>query len=224
MREPWRSERVPDRSAYAPDHGGAVVASDWRARLPLLTGALVTLRALQAEDAASLFSMLTTEEVSRFISPPPTTLEGFRRFIAWTQEEQTAGRHVCFAVVPRDLTMAIGLFQVRALEPTFETAEWGFALGSPYWGSGMFVDAARLVIDFAIGTLGVHRLEARAAIQNGRGNGALHKLGAVREGVLRRSLLRGGRYLDQLLWTIFHDEWTDGGAAPEPSPTPRNES
>jgi RimJ/RimL family protein N-acetyltransferase len=55
--------------------------------------------------------------------------------------------------------------------------------------------------------LGVHRLEARAALKNGRGNGALRKLGAVQEGVLRRSFLRNGEYLDQALWTILQDEW-----------------
>jgi ribosomal-protein-serine acetyltransferase len=71
----------------------------------------------------------------------------------------------------------------------------------------VFLDGARLVVDFAFGVLGTHRLEARAAVQNGRGNGALRKLGAVQEGVLRRSLLRNGVYLDQVLWTILHDEW-----------------
>ena len=50
---------------------------------------------------------------------------------------------------------------------------------------------------------GTHRLEARAALQNGRGNGALRKVGAVQEGVLRRSFLRNGEYLDQALWTIL---------------------
>ena len=57
--------------------------------------------------------------------------------------------------------------------------------------------------------LGSHRLEARAAVQNGRGNGALRKIGAVREGVLRRSFLRNGEYLDQALWTILAEDWRD---------------
>ena len=42
----------------------------------------------------------------------------------------------------------------------------------------MFMDGARMVVDFAVETLGVRRLEARAAVANGRGNGALRKLGA----------------------------------------------
>ena len=77
-------------------------------------------------------------------------------------------------------------------EPAFDIAEWGFALGAEFWGTGMFVDGAELVLDFAFDVLGVHRLEARAALKNGRGNGALQKLGAMQEGVLRRSFLRNG--------------------------------
>ncbi len=184
---------------------GEVIDTDWRAGLPVLSGKRVVLRELRASDAPSLFAMLTTEEVSRFISPPPTTVEGFERFIAWTLRQRSAGAYVCFAVTVDDT--AIGIFQVRETEPGFGTAEWGFAIGSPFWGTGVFQEGAELVLEFAFNTIGVHRLEARAAVRNGRGNGALRKIGAVQEGVLRKSFLRNGIYLDQVLWAIVDDDW-----------------
>jgi RimJ/RimL family protein N-acetyltransferase len=182
-------------------------SSDWKQALPVLTGSMVTLRELRLSDAASLLSMLSSEEVARFISPPPTTVEGFERFIAWTHRERAAGNYACFAVVPHGMDTAIGIFQVRQLEPGFGTAEWGFAIGSAFWGTGVFMDGARLVIDFAFDAIQTHRLEARAAILNGRGNGALRKVGAVQEGILRKSFLRNGEYLDQALWTILDEDW-----------------
>ena len=63
------------------------------------------------------------------------------------------------------------------------------------------------MVDFAFTHIGTHRLEARAATMNGRGNGALAKLGAAREALLRRSFLKNGEYLDQNLWTIVQDDW-----------------
>ena len=183
-----------------------LASSAWTDRLPVLEGNGITLRELRSSDAASLLALLTTEEVTRFISPPPTTVEGFERFIQWAQRERQCGRYVCFAVVPDGYDTAIGLFQVRQLDPTFGTAEWGFALGSAFWGSGLFVAGAELVIDFAFDVIGVHRLEARAAVQNGRGNGALRKIGAVQEGILKKSFLRGGKQLDQALWAILEDD------------------
>ena len=194
----------------------SVVTTDWRTGLPVLTGTRVTLREMRVSDAPSLFAMLTTEEVARFISPPPTTVEGFERFIMWANRERAAGTYACFAIVPHGMDTAIGIFQVRQIEPAWGTAEWGFAIGSPFWGTGAFSDGAKLVLDFAFETIGVHRLEARAAVQNARGNAALRKLGAVQEGVLRRSFLRNGQYLDQALWAILDEDWQMGLSIPVP--------
>ena len=187
----------------------AVVSSDWRQGLPTLRGGQVVLRELRASDAASLFALLTTEEVARFISPPPSTVEGFVRFIAWTARQRAAGTYACFAVTLRGFDTAIGIFQIRETEPGFGTAEWGFAVGSAFWGTGVFQDGAELVLDFAFETLGVHRLEARAAVLNGRGNGALQKIGAVQECLLRKSFQRNGQYLDQVLYAILDSDWRE---------------
>jgi len=218
-------EKMPFRetpAAVAADSGskpktGVVVSSDWKQGLPVLGSPSVTLRELRMSDAASLLAMLSTEEVARFISPPPTTVEGFERFIAWTHRERAAGRYVCFAVVPARTDTAVGIFQVRQLDLSFDTAEWGFAIGSAYWGTGLFLAGSQLVLNFAFEVVGVHRLEARAAVRNGRGNGALRKIGAVCEGVLRKSFLRNGEYLDQNLWSILDDDWQAARLAAAPT-------
>src|SRR5687767_913398 len=183
------------------------VETNWRHALPVLTSAGVTLRELELTDAPALLAMLTTEEVTRFISPPPTTIDGFERFITWTRLQRAAGSYICFAVVPAGMSTAIGLFQVRSLSSDFSTAEWGFALGSAFWGTGAFSEGARLVVEFAFDTVGIHRLEARASVENGRGNGVLRKLGAVQEGLLRRAFLKNGRYHDQVLWSLIDTDW-----------------
>ena len=105
------------------------------------------------------------------------------------------------------MTTAVGLFQLRSLEPGFGSCEWGFALGSQFWGTGLFVEGARAILNFGVDVLGAQRFEARAAVANGRGNGALRKIGAVQEGVLRRSFLRNGQYHDQVLWSILAEDW-----------------
>ena len=64
-----------------------------------------------------------------------------------------------------------------------------------------------MVVDFAVDVIGMRRLEARAAVANGRGNGALRKIGAVQEGILRRSFLRNGVHHDQVLWGIVAQDW-----------------
>jgi RimJ/RimL family protein N-acetyltransferase len=184
----------------------AVATTSWRDGLPVLTGPQVVLRELRPSDATSLFTMLAAEEVARFISRPPSTIEGFERFIAWTLRQRIAGAYICYAVTLKGFDTAVGIFQVRSMDVGFETAEWGFALGSSFWGTGVFQEGAGLVLDFVFDMLAVHRLEARAAVRNGRGNGALLKLGAVQEARLRKSFLRDGEYVDQVLYTILDED------------------
>ena len=190
--------------------------SDKLARLPLLTCRRATLRDLRPADAPALLRLLTTEEVTRFISPPPTSVEGFERFVTWAHAQRAAGHYMCFAVVPHGGETAAGIIQVRQLEEGFGTAEWGFVIGPAFWGTGLFVEAAELVLAFAFDSVGVHRLEARTAVANGRGNGALRKLGARREAILRASFCRGGRRLDQILWSILDEDWRRAKASRGP--------
>jgi len=187
----------------------AAPRNDWRDALPTLSGATIMLRELRASDAADLLASLGTAEVTRLISPPPPTVDGFEKFIAWTGRQRQAGKSIAFGVTLTGSDTVIGLFQIRSLTSTFDIAEWGFALGSEFWGTGIFSDAARLVLDFGFDVLGVRRMEAKAAVRNGRGNGALQKLGAVQEAVLRRSFLRNGVYLDQAYWTILAATWRE---------------
>ena len=202
-------------AAPIPMEPAAITATDWRRALPVLEAGGVTLRELQLTDAPSLLEVLTTHEVARFISPPPTSVEGFERFIDWTHRERAAGRYICFGVVPAGLEQAIGIIQMRTLMPDFDIAEWGFAIGSSFWGTGIFQAAANLVLTFVFADVGTQRLEARSAVANGRGNGALQKLGAIREGVLRRSFLREGVHHDQVIWSICQDDWRQWGPSNE---------
>jgi RimJ/RimL family protein N-acetyltransferase len=180
---------------------------DWHFELPTLRGANVTLRDLRESDAPALLAMLCSEEVAEFISPLPHTIEGFVEFIREVHHQRLAGMSFCYGIVPDGYDDAMGLFQVRELEPGFGTAEWGFALGSPFWGRGIFQEGARAIVDFTFNVVGVHRLEARSIAANVRGNAALRKMGALQEAVLRRAFVRNGRYYDQILWSILKEEW-----------------
>lgn len=181
--------------------------NSWHQALPTLAGLRLTLREMRLEDAPALFAQLTTEEVTRFISPPPTSVEGFEQFIAWAHRRRAQGRYVCFAVVPEGQDTPVGMFQVHLHDPHSRTAEWGFVLGAASWGTGLFLEGALLVLQFAFETLGVERLEARACTENGRGTGALRKVGAHCEQLLPGSFARHGALHDQGLWVLTPARW-----------------
>lgn len=187
---------------------------DWVSFLPTLTSSGLTLRETCATDAAALCRHLSTAEVARLMMQPPDAPEGFQRFIGWARRERAAGRGFCYAIHPVGSPEAIGLIQGRAMEAGYGITEWGFCIGSSYWGTGIFHEAATLLADFLFRRVGVRRVEARVVVQNDRAGGALRKLGAEPEGVLRRGLELRGERLDQTLWAIRRAEWLSRIAEP----------
>lgn len=194
------------------DFGTDDAHADWRRELPTLSDGAVTLRQLAAGDASSLLAHLNDAAVLRYIAPCPATVAEFRKFISWTHAQRRQGRHACFGIVPRGAAAPVGIVQVWSVETNFATAEWGFVLGRSYWGTGLFVRSARLLLDAMFldglfGPPGVFRLEARAVEQNLRGNGMLKKLGATADGLLRGAFHDGDRALHQVMWSILAPEW-----------------
>ena len=179
----------------------------WRTELPTLVGRAVTLREPASQDLGPLVDLLSLSDATRFGLEEPVSDVSVRELIDRVGRERANGVSFTYAITLTGARILVGLLQVRSQDPAFEAAEWECTIAPSSRGSGVFIDAARLVGSFAFGTLRSHRLEARVLLQNGRANGALRKLGAVQEGILRRSVRRGGEYCDQVLWSLLTEDW-----------------
>ena len=186
-----------------------VGVSTWRSELPSLTGRVVLLREPVSQDLGPLVDLLSLGDATRFGLDEPVSEVGVQELIERFARERASGLAFTYVITLATARTIVGLAQVRQLDPSFEAAEWECTIAPSSRGSGIFLEAARLLGSFAFGTIGTHRLEARVLLQNGRANGALRKLGAVQEGVLRRSACRGGEYFDQVLWSLLKEDWGD---------------
>ena len=180
-------------------------APNWRQELPALSARLVTLREPTLADLRSLMDLLLLADASRFgIDEPPSEV-AVQHMLERITNERSSGVAFTYAISASSTRTIVGLVQVRQIDLSWESAEWECTLAPSWRGTGAFLETARLVGSFAFGTVGVHLLEARVLVQNGRGNGALNKLGAIQEAVLRRSFLKNGEYFDQALWVLERD-------------------
>jgi RimJ/RimL family protein N-acetyltransferase len=186
-------------------HGG----SNWRSELPPLTGRAVVLREPTAQDLGPLADLLSLADATRFGLEEPVSAVGIQESIERFARERANGLAFTYVITVAATRTMVGLVQVRQLDPSFEAAEWECTIAPSSRGGGFFLDTARLIGSFAFGVIGTHRLEARVLLENGRANGAVRKLGAVQEGVLRRSVRRNGEYCDQVLWSLLKDDWAD---------------
>lgn len=183
--------------------------TDWRQLLPTLSGAAVTLREPTATDALPLMTAFAADALGEVVpDPPPATPEGFASLFASFAARRAQGLEACWAIVPRDTGAAIGLIRVRALDHGFTMVEGTAALAEEFQGTHVFQEAARLVLGCLFRTMSVHRAEFRVDVRNPRANGALRKLGATQEGLLRRARHRGdGHFSDEVLWAIVAGDW-----------------
>jgi len=184
----------------------------WHRRLPELRDGVVLLRQLHRNDALWLLRHVNRSPVLQYIAQCPSTIDGFERFIRWTHAERRRGYHAGYGIVPCNTDHAVGIIQLWWTDRTFPTAEWGFAVGEAYWGTGVATRAAQLFLDaLFVDEIFVRprvfRLEARAAVQNARGNAFLRKLGATQEGTLSGGFRKGERVSDYVMWSILAPEW-----------------
>ena len=189
---------------------------EWRRELPVLSSRTAILREPTPADLPALCDVLSLGDAAPFGIDDPISEVSVLDFINRLAGQRAAGAAFAFAVAANASRSTVGLMHVRQLDPAFEAGEWEATLLPSARGTGLFLEAARLVGSFAFGIVGVHRLEARVPVQNGRANGALRKLGGVQEGVLRRSTRRGGQYLDQVLWSILKEDWGEHWVATAP--------
>jgi ribosomal-protein-alanine N-acetyltransferase len=189
----------------------------WTDGLPPLRGDLITLREVAASDVYPLFTLFSDPAVTAHMAPPPPTLAKFAGFVAWSLQERQQGHGLCFAIVPDEMTAAVGILQVRSLYPASPSAEWGFVLSSHFWSTGVFFDAASLLVEFAFTTVRVERLEARIALRNRRAHAAVQKLGARPESTLASASEQGIPRDPELVWTLRESEWRNSAYDPRVS-------
>ena len=189
----------------------------WIDRVPPLHGDLTTLREVAASDVYTLFTLFSDPSVTAYMAPPPPTLAMFAGFVEWSHQQRAQGRGVCFGIVPDGMTTAVGILQVRGLDSPSSEAEWGFVLSAHFWSTGVFSDAASVLVEFAFTTLRVTGLEARIALRNRRAQGAMQKLGARFVSTLADSSPVGIPRDPESVWALQEHDWRNRTPHPRAS-------
>jgi [ribosomal protein S5]-alanine N-acetyltransferase len=82
------------------------------------------------------------------------------------------------------------------------SAEIGYWIGEATWGKGIATAAVKTLSTYEFKELGLTRIFAVPLVSNPASVRVLEKAGYVREGVLRRSAIKEGIILDQVLYAI----------------------
>lgn len=181
-----------------------------------LETARLYLRDYAPGDDADIREVDSDPEVQRYRGGQRITEEQTRRWLARTEELRRAVPRIRYPLVlaRKDSDEAIGACLFAITDDARRAAESGYLLKRRYWGQGYTTEAARAVLDFGFGTLGLHHIRTQANPENVGSWRVMEKLGLRREGRLREAdLTATGEWRDIYRYAILDREWP---------PTPRN--
>lgn len=196
-------------TASAPSPNPPPGTDGWRRRLPDLTGAGVRLREPRLPDAVRLARAFGPDEAAAVGVEPPGSSEQWIEFLLEARTHRGAGHDACF-VVERDGTReACGLVLLQRLGAGSRVTTASCLFPASEWPTSLPARALEHALGFAFRTVGVGRVEGRAA--SDRLLEVVRQLGAVEEGVLRGALPVAGGFADQVLWSVLATEWQGRG-------------
>jgi [ribosomal protein S5]-alanine N-acetyltransferase len=186
-----------------------------RTEVVFLVGKLVSLRPLEREDAPALVRWLNDPEVReglQVLRPLNLAAEyAFLENLGSTQEKQ-----VVVGIIERSSGALVGACGLHDISWTDRRAQFGIFIGEKSrWGQGLGREASQLLIGYAFGTLGLHRVELHVYAFNNRALRTYRALGFAHEGTLREHHFHDGRFVDTHTMAVLNNEWTHGrGAEP----------
>ena len=183
---------------------------DWLLHPTPLEGRLVRLEPLRAEQAGSLFAIAQDEEIWRYLPVEmPRSLEEMQSWVSATLHGATDGGSIPFVVIHRPTGAVAGSSRYLAVDIANRVISIGWTwYGRAYWRSGVNTECKYLLLRQAFEVLGFNRVQIRTDLRNTRSQGAIARLGAVREGVLREDMIVKGEYKrSSVYFSILASEW-----------------
>jgi RimJ/RimL family protein N-acetyltransferase len=176
-----------------------------------LAGRYVRLEPLTLAHAADLFAALATDPgIWRWWRvPPPATREGLEALIAADLEAQARGAVIVFAQVEAATGRPVGSTSYLNISRPDRGLEIGSTwLGRPWQRTGINTESKYLLLRHAFEDLGAVRVQLKTDLRNLQSQAAIARLGAVREGLLRKHMLvRDGHIRDTVMFSIVDTEW-----------------
>jgi N-acetyltransferase len=174
-----------------------------------LEGEWLTLEPIEERHARDLFQTMQDEEVCRYLAwPPPTAIDETLALVREARGEMARGATVVYAQIWNATGRAIGSTRLLDVRPNDRQVEIGATfLAREYWRTPANTESKYLFLRYCFETLGCIRVALKTDGRNLRSQEAIARLGAVREGTLRRHMNVRGYQRDTVYFSILDDEW-----------------
>jgi RimJ/RimL family protein N-acetyltransferase len=175
-----------------------------------LQGQVVRVEPLVPSHAADLFAAAQDPAIWSYMPVDPSASAA--AVTAWIHDalaERAAGTQLPFAIVELASDVAVGSTRYLNITPRDRGIEIGWTWLAPrVQRSAVNTECKYLLLRHAFETLGAIRVQLKTDARNLTSQRAIERLGAVREGVLRKHMIvLHGHQRDTVMYSITDDGW-----------------
>lgn len=175
-----------------------------------LTGKIVRLEPLSESHIPDLCRVGLDERIWRFMRYGMVLTEDqMRAWVLSILEKQAMGNDLPFAVIHLASGRAVGATRYLNIQPDQRYLEIGGSwYGVDYQRTGVNTEAKYLLLKHAFEDRGVIRVQIKTDLRNVASQRAIERLGAKKEGILRKHMILPNGYIrDSVIYSIIDDDW-----------------
>jgi RimJ/RimL family protein N-acetyltransferase len=141
--------------------------------------------------------------------PPLKSVEDARAWIDQALEVTATDTQIPFAIIERASGKAIGSTRYMDIRRNDRGLEIGWTwIGTVFQRTAMNTECKYLLLRHAFEDLGAVRVQLKTDLRNARSQRAIERLGAVREGVLRKHMVQWDGFIrDTVYYSVIESEW-----------------
>ena len=185
-----------------------------------LVGSVVRLDVMRSDDGPALFAALDDPRVwaAGYAGGPgarPGDLAGMQQFVESACTAHHVGQRVPYVVRLASASAlgpagtVVGTTSLGDVDLANERAHLGWtAYGTRWWGGPVNPECKLLLLSHAFDDCGLGRVKIQTDAINTRSQAAIARLGATREGLLRRHVRRAdGTFRDTVVFSVVREDW-----------------
>ena len=176
----------------------------------ILEGTHARLEPLAPDHASALLDAGRDPEIWRYLPREPfRDVNDVSGWIAEALAAAAEGREVPFAIVARDSGRVAGSTRYLDIRPADGGLEIGWTwIGATWQRTAINTECKYLLLRHAFEVLGAARMQLKTDARNLRSQAAIERMGALREGTLRRHMLvRDGFIRDSVFYSVTDQDW-----------------
>lgn len=162
------------------------------------------LRKMETSDSPSLFKIWSDPDVTKFMNISSFTHEvQAEEIIEMFKELAQSSKAIRFCIIEKESSEIIGTCGLNSIDFENEKAEIGYEIAKTYWGKGYATEAIYTLINYALETLKINRIEAKIEPANVNSINVLKKLNFTFEGTLRQYEKSKGNLIDINIYSLL---------------------